>query len=588
MVEVSATRPPASSNRVDPIRFEVIRNALHAATEEMSMALQRSAFSTNIKTRLDFSSAFLDRDFRMVAQSFSQPSHLTSLKGIVPHAVREYGPENFYPGDCVVVNDPHRWAGHLNDITFISPFYYHDQLEGYVANVAHHVDVGGGAPASIGAFTEVYQEGFNLPVVKLVERGEIVQDIFKLTIANIRSKKETAGDFRAQIAANMTGVRRLAAIFDRFGVETVTFYIDHLLDYTERRVRHEIATKLPRGTFRADGYIDSDGITGEPVHLVCAITVHDDRIAFDFTGTDPQRRAPMNSTPMQTFATCTFLLKCLIDQDITVNDGLYRCIEWYAPKGSALYCVHPGPVVGGWEVSMRLADVMFKALSGAIPERLPAGSKAMICHSGFGGADPRTGEYYCFLETLAGGYGGRFGKDGPDAVQTHLQNTQNAPVEETEIGYPVHILQYGLVPDSEGAGKWRGGLGLLRDYQFYDHDPVFTILADRERWGPWGLHGGEAGQKAYYVLNPGTVTERTVGSKVTVQMTPADVMRMQTCGGGGYGRAVGRDPALVVEDVRNEMVSLERARTVYGVAIDPTTWSYDPEETARLRAARTD
>ena len=570
---------PTLNPKLHPIRFEVIRNALVEATEEMTIALRRSAYSTNIKTRADFSCAFFDHKLQPVAQAFTQPVHLGSLSQLVPRVIREYGPDNLAPGDAILSNDPYLGGVHLNDITLISPVYYNNTLFGYVANLAHHVDVGGGAPASIGAFREVYQEGVIIPAVKLVQDGEIVDDIFRLVLAQIRSKRETAGDFRAQLAANNTGVRRLTMLLDRMGAETVSFYIDELLAYTQRRTKAEIA-KLPQGVFAADGYVDNDGFTDKPVHLVAKMIIDDDGVVFDLGGSEPQRRAPVNSTYAQTFSACAYVLKSLIDPDVPVNAGFYNMVQVKAPAGTVVNCTHPAPVVGGWETQVRLSDVLFKGLASALPERVPAGTKAMMCQVGFGGTDSRTGELYAFYETLAGGYGGRATSDGPDAVQCHGQNTENAPIEETEINYPVRILRYELVEDSEGAGRHRGGLGLRRDY-FFDHDVSFTILADRDRWGPWGLFDGHSGAVATYVLNPDDEAVK-LGSKMTVELKPEDVVSCRTCGGGGYGPPEEREPQLVLRDVRNGMVSLERARTVYHVAVDPDTWTVD-EETANLR-----
>lgn len=567
----------------DPIRFEVVRNALVFAAEEMAVALRRSAYSTNIKTRADFSCGIFDRQLRAVAQSFAQPNHLGSLARLVPWAVREYGIDRLGPGDGILVNDPFHGGGHLNDFTLITPVHYHSELIGFVANLAHHVDVGGGAPASIGAFREVYQEGIQIPPVRLVHGGEIASDVFKLVLAQVRAKRETAGDIRAQVAANNTGIRRLGELLDRLGHDQVMYYIDELITYTERRARAEIA-ELPKGVCEAVGYLDDDGLSDDPVRLQVRIEIRDREVHFDLSGSDPQRRGPANSTYAQTFAACAYTLKCLIDPDLPVNDGFYRVLTIHAPECTVVNCVHPAPVVAGWEVSSRLADVIFKALSQLMPTKVPAGTKAMICHAGFGGNDPRTGEYYSFLETVAGGYGGRHGKDGPDAVQMHGQNTENAPIEETEYNYPVRILRYALVPDSEGGGRWRGGLGVQRDYLFPDHEASFTILADRAKQAPWGLFGGESAKTAEYILNPDGEA-RHLGTKVTVQLKPGDVVSYRTCGGGGYGSLLERDPALVVEDVRNGKVSLARARTVYGVEVDPTTWTYDPHETARLRSS---
>ena len=495
----------------------------------------------------------------------------------------EYGPEKLGPGDAILSNDPYLNGVHLNDVTLTSPVYHGDELVGWVASLAHHVDVGGGAPASVGAFREVYQEGVIIPPVKLVEGGEIVDDVFRLVLSQIRSKHETAGDLRAQIASNNTGIRRLNGLIERMGQETALRYADELLDYTERRARAEIA-ELPRGTFSAEGFMDSDGYDGDPVRLAAKIVIDDEGVLFDLSGSDPQRRAPVNATYAQTYSACAYVLKCLIDPDVPVNAGLYRLVRLIAPEGTVVNCSPPAPVVGGWEVNARLTDVMLRALAPALPERIPAGTKAMICHAGFGGIDPASGEFFCFLETLAGGYGGRSASDGPDAVQTHGQNTENAPVEETEISYPVRILRYELVEDSDGPGKQRGGLGLRRDYTFPEGAVSFTILADREREGPWGLFGGEAGRRASYVLNPGP-DEVELGSKVTVELKPGDVVSYRTCGGGGYGPPGERDPELVLADARSGKISLQRARDHYRVAIDAGSWTVERDETVRLRDA---
>lgn len=557
---------------MDPVKFEVIRNALLEATEEMAIALKRSAYSTNIKTRSDFSCAFFDRDLNCVAQAFAQPVHLGSMTQGVPRAVRAYGAENLGPGDAIFTNDPFNGGVHLNDITLISPVFAsartdsaaQKELIGYVANLAHHVDVGGGAPASVGAFREVYQEGVIIPGVKLVENGKLVGDVFRLVLAQIRSKHETAGDFRAQIAANNTGARRLSALVGHYGLEEVQTYMRELIAYTERRTLSEIR-KLPRGEFFADGYVDNDGFTDESVHLRARVVIDDEGVLFDLDGSDPQRRAPVNSTFAQTFSACAYALKCLIDTDVPTNAGFYKYVRVNAPLGTVTNCTAPAPVVGGWETQTRLVDVILKALSPVL-DIVPAGSKAMMCHAGFGGINPRSGEYYCFLETMAGGFGARATRDGADAVQTHGQNTENAPIEETESNYPVRISRYELVNDSEGAGKFRGGLGLRRDYVFTDHLPTFTILADRDKQGPWGLFGGLPGKRAEYLLNPDT-DPKILNSKSTHELKPNDVVSYRTCGGGGYGDPRERDPEAVHRDVREGKVSAERAREVYGVDV---------------------
>ena len=567
--------------KIDPIKFEVIRNGFLESTEEMAVALRKSAYSTNIKTRCDFSCAFFDKELRNIAQSFSQPNHLGSLAGTVKQAVTEYGSEKLFPGDQIAINYPYPGGAHLNDIVVIAPFYYDDEIFGYFANTAHHVDVGGGAPASIGAFREVFQEGVIIPPVKLVERGEIVDDVFRLIISQIRSKRETAGDFRAQFAANNTGVRRLEALVDRYGKNLVNFYIEELIKYTDRLAFAEIA-KLPKGEYQDYGYVDNDGFSNEPVKLMVRVLIDKKGVLFDFTGSDNQRRAPVNSTYAQTFSAAAYALKCVADPDLPVNEGFYKHVRIIAPEGTVVNCTHPYPVVAGWETQIRLNDIIFKAMSKAIPERMIAGTKGMICHAGFGCNDPRTGDYYCYLETLAGGYGGRFKSDGPDAVQPHGQNTENAPIEETEINYPVQIVRYELVEDSEGPGRHRGGLGLRRDYLFNDHDVTFTILSDRDKSGAWGIMGGNESRKAYYILNP-QGEAKAMSSKTTLDLKPGDTISYQTCGGGGYGPPEERDPSLVLKDVRDGKVSVERAKSIYKTVINLNNWSVNKSETDKLR-----
>jgi N-methylhydantoinase B len=568
---------------LDPVQFEVIRNALIEVAEEMGLTLRRSAYSTNIKTRADFSCVIFDAELRFLASNFAQATHLGSMYRMVPMVVRDYGPENIGPEDTIMANDPYLGGVHLNDIALISPVHHRGELFGYVANIAHHVDVGGGAPGSIGAFREVYQEGVIISPVKIVADGEIVHDVMRLVLSQIRSKHETAGDFRAQVAALKTGIRRLGELLDRYGHETVSFYANELIEYTERRTRRGISA-LPRGTFTAGGQVDNDGFTTDPVRLAAKVVIGEDEILFDFEGSDRQRRAPVNSTMAMTLSACAYVLKCLIDPDIPANEGFYRVLRINAPLGSVLNCKHPSAIVGGFETHIRLVETILKALAPALPEEIPAATKGMLCHAGFGGPDPETGEYFCFLETLAGGYGGRHGSDGPDAVQVHGQNTQNAPIEEMELNYPVRIVRYQLVEDSDGPGKWRGGLGVRRDYEFPERPVSFTILADRDRQGPHGLFGGLPAACAEYVLNPDDEGRR-LGSKTTVELAPGDVLSYRTAGGGGYGPPSERDPQLVLADVRGGKVSIERAREIYRVAVDASAWIVDRSATELLRRA---
>jgi N-methylhydantoinase B len=571
----------AAHREVDPITFEVIRNALVAATDEMVLALKRSAYSTNIKTRSDFSCAFFDARRRSIAQGFAQPVHLGSMVEQIPRAILAYGPENIGPGDMVITNDPYPSGVHLNDVSLIAPVHHEGELLGYVANLAHHVDVGGGAPASIGPFREVFQEGVIIPPVKIVDGGAIVEDVFRLLLAQIRSKHETAGDLRAQVAANNTGVRRIQAIADRHGRDTLLTTIDELVDYTERRTAAELSA-LPAGVFEAEGTVDTDGYTDDPVTLRVRVEISPEGVHFDLAGSDAQRRAPVNSTYAQTFSACAYAVKCLVDPDLPVNDGFYRLVTVEAPRGSVTNCTWPAPVVGGWETQTRLVDVVFRALLPAFAERLPAGTKAMMAQAGFGSLDAAAGKYVCFYETFAGGYGGRSRSDGPDAVQTHGQNTENAPIEETELYYPVQVVRLSLVEDSDGAGRFRGGLGLRKDYLF-ERPTTFTILADRDKSGPAGAFGGHDGRRAEYVLIRGGAETR-LSSKTTVELDAGDVISCRTCGGGGYGPPAERAPERVLRDVLEGKVSTRRAADVYRVAV--VGGRVDDAATSKLRSGQ--
>ena len=574
----------AKHAELDPIRFEVIRNLMHAFVEEMGAALQRSAYSTNVKTRKDYSCTLFDAEGKMVDQSSAHPSHLGALVFSVPAILKEYGAENLEPGDGILVNDAHRNMVHLNDVCLISPVHYHGEIFGYVANAAHHVDIGGKAPGSIAVTTDIFQEGLIVPGVKFLKKGEIDKDMLKWFIANVRGKKESAGDLRAQVAANKLGTRRVTELLDRFGPDMVNAVIEQLYRYTEGRVRHEFQ-KFPEGDFEGDAYVDDDGVTDKPICIKAKVVIRNGEVSIDLTGSDEERRSPMNSTYAMTYSAVAFPVRALLPPDLPTNDGFYRLVKLTAPRGTVVNCNYPNGVVGGWEVGQKTAEAVLRAFSKAMPDRVPAESKKSILHIAFGGIDPRKNEYYVFLETIAGGFGGRPNKDGVDAVQPALQNAENSPVEELEIGYPVLIERNELIFDSDGAGKFRGGLGIRRDYRFRGHEANVTILADTAKFPARGIYGGLDGRVARYLVNPDGGNCRNVGSKSTFYASPADIVSIQTPGGGGYGNPLERDPLAVLDDVRKGKVSLKKAWRTYGVAIDSESGKIDLEKTATLRKA---
>ncbi len=566
---------------LDPIRFEVIRNGLTAIADEMALALQRAAYSTNIKTRLDFSCAIFDAEARLIAQSFGQPTHLGSLTHFVPKIVKRYGPARIEPGDGIVCNDGHGGGVHLNDLCVVAPVFDGSQLVAYVATLAHHLDVGGGTPGSIGISREIFQEGLIIPPTRLLIDGRVDEQVLRFIVANVRSPKETGGDLRAQVAGVNIGIAGIERILKKYGADTFVVMVDELLDYTERRARAELA-KIPKGVYEAEGFMDSDGVTDEPIRIAVKIIVSDEKVIFDLSGSDAQRSGSLNSTYAMTLSNCAYALRLLMDPDLPTNAGFYRMIEIVAPLGSVVNPRSPAAIGSGWETAFRVSEVNIEAFATKMPERLVAGSKGCLCNIAFGGISPRTGEYFVFYEAVAGGYGARAGKDGMDAVQPHGQNTENAPVEETEANYPVQIVRYCLIPDSEGAGMYRGGVGLRRDYTF-EGEVGFNVFADKAKFRPKGLVGGDFAQPAQFVRNPES-DPKEYPSKLSIRLNPSEIFSVRMAGGGGYGSALKRDPQRVLRDVRDGKVSVERARDAYGVVVVES--EVDVDATQRLRRGR--
>jgi N-methylhydantoinase B len=538
---------------IDPVTFEVIRNALLNITEQMAVTIRRAAYSTNIKTRADFSCAFFDNKLRTVAQSFAQPAHLVSMAAIVPYSIKEIGAENIRTGDSYFVNDAHRGASHLNDITVLSPVDVGGVRLGYLANMAHHIDVGGLAPASLAVTTEIYQEGITLPPTRLGQNGGIDNNVLNMMLANVRAPRETRGDLQAQVSANIVGARRMAALVERYPPDLLEEFYDELINYTERWTDHELR-KLPEGRFEAVGYRDDDGLSDEPVRLNMGVTIEDGHITLDVDGSSEQRNAPMNCTRPMARCTIAFVARCLVDNRLPVNEGFLRRIHITGRDGLVCTATRPAPVVAGWELCARMADLIFKALHPAMPDRIPAAGKGLIVNLGFGGFDPSRNEYFCYMETIAGGGGARPHMDGQDATQTNLQNTENAPIEEVELGYPIFIRCYELIEDSGGAGRYRGGMGVRRDFEFPYADCTCTVLSDGRVYPPWGLVGGHDGRPAHYILDPDG-ENRELPSKCTIRMPKGGCLRIETPGGGGFGDPAERDPASIERDRRGGKVT---------------------------------
>ena len=553
MATAAESRVEIERPAMDPVTFEVVRNALLNMTEEMALTVRRAAFSTNIKTRADFSCAFFDTQLRCIAQSFSQPPHLVSMSTITPAAIREFGSDHLEPGDALIVNDPHRGSSHLNDITIIAPVDVAGRRLGYVANMAHHVDVGGSSPASLGVNRELCQEGIILPPTRLARHGKIDDNVLNLILANIRAPRETNGDLRAQLSANFVGNKRMAALLERYSPEIIASFCDDLVAYTERWTEREIRS-LPEGEYTAEGFRDDDGISDEPVRLQVRVTIRDGHVRLDIAGSSPQRMGPLNCNRAMAKTAIAFVTRCLVDDRIPVNEGFLRRLHVDGPDGTCCTAVRPAAVVGGWELNQRLTEVIFLALYPALPARVPAAGKGIIVNIGFGGQDPRRGEYFCYMETIAGGNGARPTKDGPDAVQTNLQNTENAPIEEVELNYPIRVARLELIPDSGGAGTFRGGLGVRRDFEFPDAPCTWSVMSDGRKFAPWGLAGGQPGRPAKFIVDP-LGEHRELPSKCVIDVPKGGRVRVETPGGGGFGDPRERDPEALERDIRDGKVT---------------------------------
>ncbi len=526
---------------LDAARLEVMRHLLASVPEEMGAALKKTAFSPNVKERRDYSCAIFDGGAAMIAQAAHIPVHLGSTPLSVRAAI-ESGP--LERGDMVLLNDPFRGGTHLPDLTLVAPVFLGTERRPslFVANRAHHADVGGMAPGSMALATEIFQEGLRIPPVRFVRKGEVERDLLDLVLANVRTPLEREGDLRAQIAANAIGARRLTALAERVGKEALLGASGAILDYSERLLRGAIAT-WPRGTFRAEDALDDDGLGSDPVPIRVSVTVsRGGSVIVDFGGTAPQVRGGLNANEAVTLSAVLYAIRCAADRDVPVNDGCFRPIRLVAPRGTVVNALFPASVAGGnVETSQRIVDVVFRALARALPRVVPAASAGSMSNLTLGGADPRTGAAFTYYETIAGGMGARPGLDGLPAVQTHMTNTLNTPIEALETYFPVRVRAYAIRRGSGGRGKARGGDGLVRAIEALA--PVeAAILSERRRLAPYGLRGGRPGKRGENALvRKNEKTNRTGATRLPGKwrgrLAPGDILVIATPGGGGHGRA---------------------------------------------------
>jgi N-methylhydantoinase B len=567
----------------DPITFAVIKNAMDAIVDEVAYTVIRTARSEIVKDVMDYSAAICDAKGEMVAQAKTIAQHLGAIPEAMSAVQAKWGGK-LSPGDAVIMNDPYCGGMHLPDIFMFFPIFDGAEILAWSVVICHHTDVGGRVPGSNAAdSTEIYQEGLRIPPLKLFHAGVMDETLEQLIGLNVRVPDRVIGDLRAQYAACQVGAREIGRLVARYGAAGMRGYFAALLDYAERMARAEIAT-WPQGTYRFTDHIDSDGLSDDPVPLTVAVTVRGDgTLQVDWTGSSKQVRAAINSTLSFTKSNTFLSVRCALRGDIPNNAGVFRCIEVTAPEGSVLNPISPAPVAARALTGYRVMDTMFGALAQIVPHVVPAageGGNTVVC---LGGRHPDN-KPFIIVDMISGCWGGRPDQDGIEAITNPSQNLSNTPVEVLERQHPVRIEDYALVEDSGGAGRYRGGMGLRRSYRLLADEAVMQLRADRLKFAPYGLDGGEPGGLAGNWLGEGNAKSAIPG-KVTMTVRSGELLTHHQAGGGGHGDPFTREPGAVARDVWNGKVTVNAARSRYGVEVD-ASGKVDAAETARLRSRR--
>ena len=577
---VATAAADAAPARIDPVRLELVKNAIGSVVDEMVLTVVRIAYSSIMKDTMDMSSAFCDRKGRLIAQGLSLPLHLGSIPDAMDAVLAEYG-DTLVPGDIVVLNDPYQGGMHLPDIFMFQPIFVEDHLLGYGVLVAHHNDMGGRVPGSSAAdSTEVFQEGLQIPILNLYDRGVPNTTLLKILARNVRVPDTVLGDLYAQEAACRIAERGMHELAVRYGVEEIERCFDALLDYSEREARRTIAS-IPDGVYTYTDYLDDDGIhPNEPVEVKVTLRIKGEELVADLTGTSPQVRGAINSTLSFAKSAIYFAIRAIMFSDAPNNAGFMRPIRVEAPEGCLFNPVRPGAVAARGVSGFRLIDATFGALAQAVPQRPRAAGEGGTTSYSIGGytAD---GRFVLFREALMGAWGGGYRREGVDGVANPAANISNAPIEVIENTAPIRIERYELVCDSGGAGTWRGGLSVSRQLRFLGERATFQLRSDRRQHPPFGLFGGSSGKPSNTELEEKNGW-RQLPTKFTQSLGKNQAFRHFTAGGGGYGDPLQRDPQALLHDVRNGKVSIEAAHRDYRTVIVRSPWRIDEEATRAL------
>jgi N-methylhydantoinase B len=547
------------------VTAEVVGNYLLSVAEQVNQTMIKASFSPNIKERQDCSAALLDGRGRLVAQADNNPAHLGSLVFMGEEVLKKYGSQ-IRDRDVFIHNDPYtRGSSHLSDVTMVTPIFAEGQLAFFAVNTGHHVDVGGRVPGSTAPDCRtIYEEGIRIPLIRLVDSGVLNEEMLELICHACRDPEERSADLRAQIAANEIARRPLTALAKRYGIEGLWAIVDEILDYAERRGR-EVIARLPEGRYPATVWMDSDGINAAEIPITVTSVIRDRSIHFDFTGTGAQAAGAMNCVESIVLAAVYFAFKAMLDPGIPPNSGFFRCLSVYAPPGTIVNPSPPAAVGVRVDTAQKITDAVIRSLGAALPpSRAVAGAHAVNSAWIFYGDDPIRKKPYVYLETFGGGAGAVAGKDGLDGIHVYLVNVRNLPIEVLEREYPLLVERYAFVPDSGGAGEFRGGLGIRRDIRVLSDGTYITPRSEGQKRETWGVLGGGGGAPARLFRNPGTAREtRLPGKGSRIPLRRGDVLSLRSPGGGGLGDARRRDPTRIAADLANGKITPEHAWKVY-------------------------
>lgn len=552
---------------LDPITFAVLKSAIESVVDDMAYTVMRTARSPIVRDVLDYSTTMCDAEGRILAQAKTVALHLGAVPDAMEALLRHYG-DDLHPGDVIIFNDPYDGGMHLPDIFMFKPIFHGEAHIGFSVVICHHCDVGGRVPGSNASdSTEIFQEGLRIPPLKLYDRGVRSQTLFDIISKNVRLPDLVIGDLEAQLATCALGERELLRIVEKYGPEQFRAFLSEFLDYGERLTRHEIA-RWPDGQYAFTDHIDGDGFDETPIPIKVTLTVKGSQLDVDFRGSSPQVKGAINST-LSFVKSATYLaIRCVLDAEVPNNSGVYRCIDVSAPQGSLLNPHFPAPVAARALTGYRVVDTVLGALSQIVPDRVVAageGGNSVVC---IGGYDKTSREPFIMVDMINGALGARATKDGIDAITNPSQNMSNMPVEIMEATYPIRIREYALRADSAGAGRTRGGLGVLREYELLADEAVLQLRSDRYATRPYGLFGGACGASSRNLLSHGSDEFQILDSKVTRNINRGDIVRHEQAGGGGYGNPLDRAPEAILDDVLDGKLTPSYAHEFFGVVIE--------------------